>query len=63
LRSVAKLIKADEEIINKLSIPDKLLTLSLPVRMDNVRSELLLPIDLNIIIQEDHTKGGSGIII
>lgn len=35
LRSVAKLIKADEEIINKLSIPDKLLTLSLPVRMDN----------------------------
>lgn len=35
LRSVAKLIKADDEIIEKLCIPDKLLTLSLPVRMDN----------------------------
>jgi glutamate dehydrogenase/leucine dehydrogenase len=35
LNSVAKLIKADGEIINKLSLPDKLLTLSLPVRMDD----------------------------
>ena len=56
LADAAKIMKLDAGIHEMLANPKKILTVSLPVKMDDVESRFSQVIDHNIMTLEVHTR-------
>ena len=56
LEEASKILKLDKGMLQILSNPKRILTVSIPTKMDDGSIGYLLDLDLNIMMQEDRVK-------